>query len=70
MGNLRPVTPGESPRQSMSVSQAADDGSRGEIVDVADSDRSERGESGTLARDLAALSKRLMDIVDELDAGR
>lgn len=69
MGKLRSVTPGESPRQPMSVSQAAGEGSRRDLL-VALRDRIAKSVASpsTLPRDLAALSKRLMDIVDEFEA--
>jgi hypothetical protein len=53
----------------MSVSQAAGEGSRRELL-VAVRDRIAKSVASpsTLPRDLAALSKRLMDIVDEFEA--
>jgi hypothetical protein len=69
MAKLRAVRPGEPTRRPLTISQAAKDGSRRDLL-VALRDRIARAleNPNTLPRDLASLSLRLLDIVKEIEA--
>lgn len=66
---LRAVTPGDTPRKSLTVKAAADSGVRRDLL-VAMRSRIalDIDSPGTPARDLAALSRRLLEIVKEIEA--
>ena len=67
---LRPVAAGEkAPGQPKTVTQAATSGTKRELL-VAMRDRLAKDveNSNTAARDLAALSKRLLEVVNDIEA--
>jgi hypothetical protein len=69
MGKLHAVAPDEPTPQPMSVSEAAKDGNRRDLLIALRTRIAQSVESpSTLPRDLAALSNRLLEIVKELEA--
>jgi hypothetical protein len=68
-GELRAVRPGEAARRPLTVTKAATKGDRRDLL-VALLARIAQAVDGpnTLARDLAALSRRLLEIAKEIEA--
>ena len=69
MGKLRAVRPGEPARRPMTVTKAATTGDRRDLLVALRTRIAQSVEDpNTRAQALAALSRRLLDIVDELEA--